>query len=95
MPPIGGTDTGPLQTDPPILVGGGGSTLIWIRKDQKARPLPLSQVPETTQKPPHPEMYDVYVLDDFVCSKVNVHDGGSGHHAAHPTQGKKHHVAFE
>ena len=65
-------DTGPLQTDPPILIGGGGSTLIWIRKDQNARRLPLEQVPDTTEKPAHPELYDVYVLDNFDCSQVIV-----------------------
>jgi hypothetical protein len=87
--------TGPLQSDPPVLVGGGGSTLIWIRKDQKARPLPLVQVPGTAEKPAHPDQYEIYILDDFVCSKVRVHDGGAGHSVPHPTQGKKHHVMFE
>ena len=72
-------DTGPLQTDPPILIGGGGSTLIWIRKDQNARRLPPEQVPGTTDKPAHPELYDIYVLDNFDCSQVRVHDGGDAH----------------
>jgi len=83
----------PLQSDPPILIGGGGSTLIWIRKDQNARRLPLEQVPDTTEKPAHPELYDVYVLDNFDCSQVRVHDGGEAH--SHPTKRKKHHVWFE
>ena len=95
MPPIGDIDTGPLQSDPPILIGGGGSTLIWIRKDQYARKLPLAQVPDTTEKPAHPDTYDIYVLDDFVCSHIKVHDGGAGPSVPHPTRGKKHHVAFE
>ena len=86
-------DTGPLQSDPPILIGGGGSTLIWIRKDQNARRLPPEQVPGTTEKPAHPELYDVYVLDNFDCSQVRVHDGGDAH--SHPTKKKKHHVRFE
>jgi hypothetical protein len=88
-------DTGPLQSDPPILIGGGGSTLIWIRKDQNARRLPVAQVPDTTEKPAHPDKYEVYVLDDFVCSQVKVHDGGPGNAVPHPMPGKKHHVTFE
>ena len=95
MPSDGEGGTGPLQTDPPVLVGGGGSTLIWIRKDQNARPLPLAEVPGTADKPAHPDLYDVYILDDFVCYQVRVHDGGGGRSVPHRTQGKKHHVVFE
>jgi hypothetical protein len=51
-------DTGPLQSDPPILIGGGGSTLIWIRKDQNARKVPLARCPVPLRKPAHPELYD-------------------------------------
>lgn len=87
--------TGPLQSDPPVLVGGGGSTLIWIRKDQNARPLPPAQVPDTADKPAHPDLYEVFILDNFVCSQVRVHDGGAGHSVPHRTQGRKHHVMFE
>lgn len=87
-------DTGSLPTDPPVLVGGGGSTLIWIRKDQNAQKIPLSQVPATTEHPAHPDMYDIYLLDNFDCSQVKVHDGGQGNPAPHPVQGKKHHTQF-
>jgi len=86
-------NTGPL--DPPILVGGGGSTLIWIRKDQNARKISAGQVPDTAMKPGNPEMYDVYVLDNFDCSNVKVDHGGSGNPIAHSMQGKKHHTQFQ
>ncbi len=84
--------TGPL--DPPILVGGGGSTLIWIRKDQKARQISPDEVSNTAMKPGHPDLYDIYVLDDFECSNVKVHHGGSENPTPNRVQGKKHHTQF-
>lgn len=85
-------DTGPL--DPPILVGGGGSTLIWVRKDQRARKVSPEDVPNTAMKPGNPDLYDVYVLDNFECSSVKVQHGGSGNPTPHPVQGRKHHTQF-
>lgn len=86
-------DTGPL--DPPILVGGGGSTLIWIRKDQQAKKISPGDVPNSAYKPGNPDLYDVYVLDNFECANVNVHQGGAGNGMGHQVQGKKHRTEFK
>jgi hypothetical protein len=88
-------DTASLPTDPPILVGGGGSTLIWIRKDQNARKIQLNQVPPNSEPPHDPSMYDIYILDNFDCASVKVNDGGGGSPTPHPVKSKRHHTFFE
>ena len=87
-------DTDSLPTDPPIIVGGGGSTLIWIRKDHHPEAIDPATLPDLPGKPAHPSMYDCYVLRNFECSQVTLHDGGSGHHQ-HPMKGQKHSTLFE
>jgi len=87
-------DTESLPSDPPVIVGGGGSTLIWIRSDQNLRRIPLQQVPEGAERPHDPNMYDIYILDNFDCASVKVNDGGGGN-ANHPVHGKGHHTIFE
>jgi hypothetical protein len=92
--PIGEGDTGPLQEDPPIMVGGGGSTLIWIRKDQNPHKVSAADVPAGAEKPAHPEQYEIYVLDSLECSHVKVNNGGGGNSARHPVVGRKHRTHF-
>jgi len=42
----------PLPVDPPILVGGGGSTYVWVRLDKGGPPVdPSSDDPGTGIKP--------------------------------------------
>lgn len=91
---MGDRDTASLPTDPPIIIGGGGSTLIWIRKDQHARKIPSTQVPYGAETPAHPDSYDIFILDGFDCASVKVNDGG-GNSASHSTRSKSHHTIFE
>ena len=92
---MGERDTDSLPTDPPIIVGGGGSTLIWIRKDQHPESIDHGTLPDLPGKPANPAMYDCYVLRNFESSHVKVHDGGAGSHVPHPIKGKKHYTFFE
>lgn len=42
----------PLPGDPPILIGGGGSTYVWVRLDKGGPPVdPTSNDPATGIKP--------------------------------------------
>jgi hypothetical protein len=90
-----GDDTGPLQEDPPVMIGGGGSTLVWIRKDQGHREISPREVPAGAEKPAHPEQYNIYMLDSLECSHVKVHNGGGGSSARHPVVGRRHRTHFE
>ena len=91
-----------MDSDPPILVGGGGSTLIWIRKDQQPHPidpatLPDPPNPNAPEKPKHPDQYDCFILSDLTVGNVRVHDGSPGppNPVPHPVHGKKHFTLFE
>lgn len=90
-------DTESLPSDPPVIVGGGGSTLIWIRKDQNAEAIDPAGVGDLPGKPAHPSLYDCYILKNFDSSSVKVHDGRKGPHTPvqHPVQGSRHHTFFE
>lgn len=49
-----------FASDPPILVGGGGSTLIWVRKDYQPEIIEEEALSKNTPKPAHPEKYRIY-----------------------------------
>jgi hypothetical protein len=52
-----------MADEPPIMVGGGGSTYIWIKKGLTLTPKPYPQDP--------PPEYDV---DDFDATKYDCYD---------------------
>lgn len=56
------------DSDPPILVGGGGSSYIWVNLDQNERPVnPSSNDPVTGIKPGAPMPR---TRGDYTCSRI-------------------------
>ena len=49
-----------FASDPPILVGGGGSTLIWVRKDFEPEVIEGHEKFNNPPKLQHPENYRIY-----------------------------------
>jgi hypothetical protein len=82
-----------LSDDPPILVGGGGSTLIWIKKGTMPKlvtpPAVVTGVP-----PAHPDQYYVFECDTDI-KKIDAKDGKGGG-SQHPNVDKdKHRTVFD
>lgn len=75
------TESSIVGSDPPVLVGGGGSTWVWIRKDQAPKPVDPKDLPafpdppDPATMPKHPEDYLILHLENFTVSRVHVHDG--------------------
>ena len=90
------------DSDPPILVGGGGSTWVWIRKDQNPQPVDARNLPsipnppDPETMPDHPDLYNIWYLGALDVSRVHVHDGQSGKPAVpiNPGKKKKHRTHF-
>jgi hypothetical protein len=85
--------------DPPIIVGGGGSTYIWMLKDIKPQFIDPSDAPDA---PPHASRYFCLVCDVDVQT-IEADDGipGAGNHKVKPDGGpggkvdpKKHQTKF-
>ena len=89
--------TASLPIDPPIIIGGGGSTVVWIRKDQNATQIDPATLPDSVGRPAHANMYDCYVLKNFESSSITVHDGRHGPHTpvGHTVRGRSHYTLFE
>ena len=93
---------GPARTkmsrasDPPILVGGGGSTLIWVRNDFTLTQIGLSQVKPGAPLPnPTPTNYQIYEVGVDVTNstvRLNQSGGQSKHTGMDP---KKHSTRFD
>jgi hypothetical protein len=57
-----------LDSDPPILVGGGGSSYLWVNLDQDQRPVnPSSNDPNTGINPGSPMPR---TRGNYTCSRV-------------------------
>jgi hypothetical protein len=57
-----------IGSDPPILVGGGGSSYLWVNLDQDQRPVnPSSNNPNTGINPGAPTPT---TRADYTCSRV-------------------------
>ena len=88
--------------DPPIIVGGGGSTWVWIRKDQYPQPVDPRDLPgfpnppDRETMPEHPELYNIWYLEQLTVQRVHVHDGQGGKPAVPINSGnkKKHRTYF-
>ncbi len=82
-----------LPTDPPILVGGGGSSLIWIRKDQRPELVDHNQYPNA-KKPKTPDDYFCYRVKDSHLTVV-ANNGVDPSTPLPVKNNKKHHTYFE
>ena len=68
-----------LDTDPPIIVGGGGSTLVWVRNDFTFTQIPLSAVKAGAPKPKTPNNYQIWECAVDVTTLVVRLNKGAGH----------------
>jgi hypothetical protein len=83
----------PFQGNPPILVGGGGSTLIWIKNIYNPREIRLNQVGPNAIRPANPGLYTIYQCDpDLTQATVNK---GDGHPHPHQGMGRNHFTEFD
>ena len=82
-----------LPVDPPILVGGGGSSLVWIRKDQAPQLVDHNEYPNC-KKPKNPDDYLCYRVKDSHL-RVTVNNGVDPNTTAPVKNNKKHHTYFE
>jgi hypothetical protein len=81
--------------DPPILVGGGGSSFVWIRKDQVPKLIEPAKVPGGAPHPQTPGLYYVFKVKDSHV-KVVVHDGNTvPGSSTQPVNGNKYLASFE
>jgi hypothetical protein len=87
-----------LPTDPPILVGGGGSTFIWIRKDLVPQLVDPTGVPSSAPQPHTPDQYYCFTCTAHNTRNITTDDGNS----ASPNPGapkgvnsRKHYVQFD
>ena len=80
-------------SDPPVMVGGGGSSFVWIAKDLDPQLFQPSEVPGGAPTPPSP--------DDYYCFRIQgnigklVIDDGNGSGPPNSVNGRKFSVKFQ
>jgi hypothetical protein len=80
--------------DPPIMVGGGGSTLVWMKTD-KTTQITLANVDPDAPRPMQPNDYLIFEVDVNVTKahvKKHKNDNGSPHTGLDP---KTHRTRFD
>jgi hypothetical protein len=77
-----------LPNDPPILVGGGGSTFVYIRKDLMPQLIDPDDVPGGAPGPKHLARYHIFICNTLDVANINV-DGGTGMGAQPPKGANK------
>ena len=83
-----------LPIDPPILVGGGGSSLIWIRKDQAPELVDHRNYPDA-KKPKTPDDYFCYRVKDKHLDVVVNNGVDASMPPVRVKNDKKHHTLFK
>lgn len=83
-----------FASDPPILVGGGGSTLIWIRKDFEPEVIEEHQKVKNPPKLQHPENYRIYRYENLEITSSTVRTK-KGEHCKHGKLSKEHLTWFD
>src|SRR5712692_3819776 len=81
-----------LDTDPPILVGGGGSSFIWIRRDLD--PQLVTRVPSGAPQPPNPDSYYCFRVQGNI-GEVVLDDGNSAPPPGKSVNNQKYFVQFD
>ena len=82
-----------FASDPPILVGGGGSTLIWVRKDFEPEIIEGAKV-NNSLKLQHPENYRIYRYGNLEITRSTVR-AKEGEHCKHDKLSKDHLTWFD
>lgn len=83
-----------LGTDPPILVGGGGSSFIWIKKDLEPQLVDPMSVPGSAPQPLDPDLYYCFRVQGNI-GKVVLTDGNAAPPTGKPVNNKKYSVQFD
>jgi hypothetical protein len=85
----------PLEQDPPIIVGGGGSAFVWIKRSLATQVTDLSTIPSTAPHPAVPSDFIVYKVDaDITVAVVTKGNGTTAviHNRMNP---RMHSTAFD
>lgn len=82
-----------LDTDPPILVGGGGSSFIWIKQTLEPQLVDPLGVPASAPQPPNPALYFCFQVQGNI-GKLVVNEG-TGPGSGKPVNNKKYSVQFD
>ncbi len=75
--------------DPPIIVGGGGSSLIWVRNDFTLTQIPLSDVKAGASKPRNPANNQIWKCEVAITTltvRLNQGVGQSKHTGLDPNK---------
>ena len=90
--------------DPPIIVGGGGSTWIWIRKDANIQFFDPAFIPNTVTppdpetKPTHENLYYLMHLGNLTLTDTHFRNGEGNmpgdHNIPNSQNGKRKHRTY-
>ena len=81
--------------DPPIIVGGGGSSLVWIRKDQVPQLIdPATLAGNQPTKPTTPSLYYCFRVKDNHAT-IETDDGTNPSTGRKPVNGRFHVTYFD
>jgi len=81
------------STDPPVMVGGGGSSFIWIAKDLDPQLFLPSEVPSGAPQPPVPDDYYCFRIQGNI-GKVIIDEGLGSGPGNKSVNGRKYFVKF-
>jgi hypothetical protein len=85
-----------LPGDPPIIVGGGGSAFVWIRKDLDPQLVDGTAIPASAPQPAHPDQYYCFKCSGINLSKIIVDEGnGGGAGPSHGANARKNVTQFD
>ena len=94
-----------LGSDPPVVVGGGGSTWIWIKRDTNFQLFDPGNIPNTITPPDpaitpqNPGLYNLLYLGNLTITSVHFRngEGGSSNNGIPntPNGKKKNHTFFD
>jgi len=83
-----------VGTDPPVMVGGGGSAFIWIAKDADPQLIDPTKVPGQAPQPPNPTQYYCFQIQKNV-GKLDIDTGDGSGSSNKGANGNKFAVKFQ